>query len=269
MTPPGLTNLVPGRGLVVRYADCDVTREVTDSAYSRVQGYGISSGDWRATDLVEQGQGARFRVQRCGEPFCDVALAMSGEHNVLNALAAVAAANEHGLTPQEIADSLATFQGVRRRLECRGTADDVTVLDDFAHHPTAIHATLCAVRRRYPAARIWAVLEPRSWSLRRNVFQERLVGALGPADEIVVAGVYRAQEIPDSERLDPRRLAADLQARGHRARFLPDVQKILAELGDSARPGDVITIMSNGAFGGLHDRLLRSLRSRTEAARER
>jgi UDP-N-acetylmuramate: L-alanyl-gamma-D-glutamyl-meso-diaminopimelate ligase len=263
-----LTNLVPRRGLLVRYADCDVTCEVTDSAHSRVEGYGFSSGDWKATDLVEQGQGAKFRVQRGGEPFCDVAMSMSGEHNVLNALAVVAAAHEQGLAAQEIADGLATFRGVRRRLECRGTVDDVTVLDDFAHHPTAIQATLSAVRRRYPAARIWAVLEPRSWSLRRNVFQERLVEALGIADEIVIAEVYRAQEIPDSERLDPRRLAADLEARGHSARFLPDVQTILAELGASARPGDVVTIMSNGAFGGLHDRVLESLRSRTEAARE-
>jgi UDP-N-acetylmuramate: L-alanyl-gamma-D-glutamyl-meso-diaminopimelate ligase len=264
-----LSNLVPRRGLLVRYADCDVTREVTDAAHSRVEGYGLSSGDWRATDLVEREQGAGFRVERCGEPFCDVALTMSGEHNVLNALAVVAAAHEQGLGPQEIADGLATFEGVRRRLECRGTADDVTVLDDFAHHPTAVHATLCAVRQRYPSARIWAVLEPRSWSLRRNVFQERLVEALAPADEIVVADVYRGQEIPDSERLDPRRLAADLAAQGHSARFLPDVEQILTVLGDSVRPGDVVTIMTNGAFGGLHDRLLRSLRSRTEAARER
>ncbi len=264
-----LTNLVPRRGLLVRYADCDVTREVTDAAHCRVEGYGFDSGHWRATDLIEQPQGARFRVQLRGEPFCEVAMAMSGEHNVLNALAVVAAAHEQGLGAQEIADGLATFQGVRRRLDCRGTADNVTVLDDFAHHPTAIHATLRAVRQRYPEARIWVVLEPRSWSLRRNIFQERLVEALAPADEIVVADVYRGAEIADSERLDPRRLVADLRAAGHNARFLPDVQQIVEQLSHSAGPGDVVTIMSNGAFGGLPDRLLRSLRSRSEAARER
>jgi UDP-N-acetylmuramate: L-alanyl-gamma-D-glutamyl-meso-diaminopimelate ligase len=264
-----LTGLVPRRGLLVRYADCDVTREVTGEALCRVQGYGITSGEWRAVDFADTERGARFRVERCGEPFCEIAMTMSGEHTAWNALAVVAAAHEQGLEPREIAEGLARFQGVRRRLECRGKADGVTVLDDFAHHPTAIRATLRAVRGRYPAGRVWAVLEPRSWSLRRSVFQDQLVEALEPADEVVVADVYRAEDISPDQRLDPHRVVEELAARGHAACFLPAVQAIVDKLGDSTRPGDVVVIMSNGAFGGLHDRLLQRLSARTEAARER
>ncbi len=187
---------------------------------------------------------------------------MSGEHNARNALAVIAAATEQGLSPREIVEGLASFRGVRRRLEVRGEVDGVTVLDDFAHHPTAIEVTLRAVRRHYDGARVWAVLEPRSWSLRRNVFQERLPAAFDAADEIVIAGVYRAEDIPAPERLDPLRVVADLKSRGAQARFRPEVESIVAELAAETRPGDVITVMSNGAFDGLHDRLLDALRAR-------
>jgi UDP-N-acetylmuramate: L-alanyl-gamma-D-glutamyl-meso-diaminopimelate ligase len=151
---------------------------------------------------------------------------------------------------------------VRRRLEVRGEVDGVVVLDDFAHHPTAIGETLRAVRRRYPGRRVWAVLEPRSWSLRRNVFQDRLPEALAGGDEVVLAEVFGAEELPPSERLDPERLVRDLAALGRPARFLPGVEAIVAHLAGHAEEGDVVAIMSNGGFGGLHDKLLAALRAR-------
>jgi UDP-N-acetylmuramate: L-alanyl-gamma-D-glutamyl-meso-diaminopimelate ligase len=259
-----LTNLVPRRGLIVRHADSPVACEVTSAAHCSVEGYGFEDGDWRAEGFNETPGGAVFQVLRHDEPFATIELPMSGEHNARNALAVIAAATEQGLGPQEIVDGLASFQGVRRRLEVRGTVDGVTVLDDFAHHPTAIDATLRAVRRHYDGGRVWAVLEPRSWSLRRNVFQQRLPTAFDAADEVVIADVYRADDIPAPERLDPRRLVDDLTRRSVTARFRPEVGTIVAELAAETRPGDVVTVMSNGAFDGLHDRLLDALRARVE-----
>lgn len=261
-----LTNIVPRRGLLVRHDDCAVTREVTEGAHCMVEGYGLASGDWRAAEFRDTPDGASCRVLRRGEFFADLELTVCGEHNVRNALAVVAAAAGQGLTPREIVAGLATFRGVRRRLEVRGEVDGITVLDDFAHHPTAIDATLRAVRRRYGGARHWAVLEPRSWSLRRNVFQDRLVGAFDAADEVVITAVYRAADVPAGQRLDPRQLVEDLESRGARARYLEHVDAIVSELAAELRPGDVVTVMSNGDFGGLHERLLDALRSRAEAA---
>ena len=257
-----LTNTVPRRGLIVRYEDCAVTREVTSDALCKIEGYGFDSGEWQASEYDETERGASFDVRKAGEPFCRVEWRLAGEHNARNALAVVAAAHEQGLTAEEIAAGLAAFEGVRRRLEWRGEAGGVTVLDDFAHHPTAIDATLRAVRRRQRTGKVWAVFEPRSWSTRRSVFQDRLPGAFDAVDEVVVAEVFAADEIPKEERLDPQRLVADLGARGQSARFLADVDSIVRELAASASPGDRVVVMSNGAFGGLHERLLEALRLR-------
>jgi UDP-N-acetylmuramate: L-alanyl-gamma-D-glutamyl-meso-diaminopimelate ligase len=257
-----LTNIVPRRGLIVRHEDCEVTRAVTSKALARVTGYGLASGAWRATDLLDSPEGIAFRILHEGSPWADVSLRVSGEYNVRNALAVAAAAAEQGLTAREVAEGLATFEGVRRRLEVRGEADGVIVLDDFAHHPTAIAGTLRAVRQRYPGRRVWAVLEPRSWSLRRNVFQERLPEALAEGHEVVLAEVFGADEVPPAERLDAQRLVRDLGALGRPARFLPSADAIAAHLAAHAAPGDVVVVMSNGGFGGLHEKLLMGLQAR-------
>jgi len=261
-----LTNLVPRRGLVVRHEDCEVTCEVTQAAHCPVEGYGFERGTWRATDFDDTPDGAVFRVEREGESWGEIRMHVAGEHNARNALAVVAAASAQGLTPREVIDGLASFQGVRRRLEVRGEVDGITVLDDFAHHPTAIDVTLRAVRRRYAGARVRAVLEPRSWSLRRDIFQDRLAEAFDAADEVVIAEVFRADAIPAGERLDPQGLVEALVSRGVQASFVAESDAIVESLSSTARPGDVIVVMSNGAFGGLHDLLLDALRSRVEAA---
>ncbi len=257
------TNIVPRRGLLVRHEDCEVTRRVTAKAPSRVEGYGLASGRWRAADVADGEDGCRFRVLRDGERFADVETAMSGEHNVLNALAVAAAAHEQGLTAEEIAAGLSSFRGVKRRLEVRGEVGGVLVLDDFAHHPTAIRTTLATIRKRWPGRRLYAVLEPRSWSMRRNVFQDRLPDALAVADEVVLARVYGQDEIPEDRRLDPDRLTAAIAAAGRPARFLEDADTIAAWLAEHAAPGAVVAVLSNGGFDGLHDKLLARLGSRT------
>jgi UDP-N-acetylmuramate: L-alanyl-gamma-D-glutamyl-meso-diaminopimelate ligase len=257
-----LTNIVPRRGLLVRHEDCEVTREITDHALARVEGYGLQSGLWRAESVRDGEEGAAFRAIRDGRHQIDVRMRVSGEYNVLNALAVMAAATEQGLQPKEIAEGLASFEGVRRRMEVRGTAGGVTVVDDFAHHPTAIAATLAAARRRFAGRRLWAVLEPRSWSLRLNVFQERLAAAFDGADEVVIAEVFGSESIAPERRLDAARLAGDLAARGRPARFLPDVDAIVEHLSGGCRPGDVVVVLSNGGFGGIHAKLLDALAAR-------
>jgi len=260
-----LTNIVPRRGLIVRHEDCAVTREVTEAALSRVEGFGSAAGRWIAEGFHDSGAGCRFRVLRDGESFCEIELQLSGEHNARNALSVVAAAAEQGLHPDEISAALGRFKGVRRRLEVRGEEGGVIVLDDFAHHPTAIDASLRAARQRYPEGRIWAVVEPRSWSLRRSIFQDRMAAAFSAADEIVVAAVYGADQIPDGERLDLERLTAELARSGASARHIPDVGGILELIADRAAPGDAVVVMSNGSFDDLHTRLLDALRRRSQA----
>jgi UDP-N-acetylmuramate: L-alanyl-gamma-D-glutamyl-meso-diaminopimelate ligase len=257
-----LTNIVPRRGLIVRHEDSENTREVTAHAQSRVEGYGLAGGRWRADRIEHGADGVAFRILRDGAPFADVQLPVSGEYNVRNALAVTAAAHEQGLSAAEIAEGLSTFKGVKRRMDVVGEAAGVLVLDDFAHHPTAIGETLRAVRQRYPGRRLVAVLEPRSGSLRRRVFQDKLPAAFDAADEIVLAEVFGADKLAPEERLDPGRLVEDIAARGRRARFLPGVEAIVAYLKENARRGDVVAVLSNGGFGGIHRKLLDALGTR-------
>ncbi len=257
-----LINLVPRRGRIIRYEECEVTREVTEGAMAPVEGYGLDAGVWRAVDLDERPDGSAFRILHDGQPFAEIELKLSGPHNVRNALGVAAAAAEQGLSAGEIAAGLNGFRGVRRRLELRGVQSGVAVLDDFAHHPTAIEETLKAVRNRTSGGRVWAVLEPRSWSLRRNVFQQRLVEVFDAADEIIVAPVFRPEQIPADNRLDVPALVEALLARGARARHIAEVGSIVERVATEAADGDVVVVMSNGAFDGLHDRLLEFLAAR-------
>jgi len=257
-----LVNLVPRRGLVVRHEESPAAVEVSDAAFSRVEGFGSEAGAWRIGSQQPFEGGQRFRLDRDGRSFCEIRLSLGGAHNARNAAAAAAAAHEQVLAPDEIADGLATFRGVSRRLELKGEVDGVKVIDDFAHHPTAIAETLTAVRRLWPEDRVVAVVEPRSWSLRRNVFQDRLAGSFAAADEVVIAGVYGAEAVAPESRLDPEALVSDLLRRGTDAVHVPEADSIVDRLARSARPGTTVVVMSNGAFDGIHGKLLHALRTR-------
>ncbi len=258
--------LLPQSGLLVRHEDCPTTREVSAEALCAVEGFGLERGLWRAAGLREGAAGVGFSIRRGEDHWGAVALRVPGVYNVRNALAASAVAASLEIPARAVTGALASFTGVRRRLEIRGEADGVTVVDDFAHHPTAVRETLRAVRARFPGRRVWAVLEPRSWSMRRRVFQEALVDALAQADRVIVAPVYRAEEIPERERLDPERLGRDLNARhGVVALHFGSIPAIVQYLAEHAAPGEIVVVMSNGACGGLHDALLAALESRAEA----
>ena len=198
---------------------------------------------------------------RNGEPWSDFEFALAGEYNVLNATAAAALASGCGIPKEQIAAALKTFKSVKRRLEVRAQVNGITIIDDFAHHPTAIAGTLKALHARYPGSRLWAILEPRSNTLRRNVFQSELALSLGVADEIVVANVFKSESIPEPERMDVAALVADLQKLGKRARLAADADAIVQTVAPEMRPGDVVAILSNGGFGGIYEKLPQRLKS--------
>jgi UDP-N-acetylmuramate: L-alanyl-gamma-D-glutamyl-meso-diaminopimelate ligase len=254
-----LANLVPRTGLLLLGRDSPDAAALEATAVSPVETFGLSEGaTWQAHDLTTRDGITRFGVRRRGEPYGAFESPLLGVHNVRNALAAIAVGDRVGLGPDELAAGLRAFKGIKRRLEIVGVAKGVTILDDFAHHPTAVFETLSALRTGYPGRRIWAVFEPRSASSCRRVFQDAFAAAFGAADEVIVAAVFRSS-LPESERLDAGALVADLQAQGRHARHIPDTDDIIATIVREHRDGDVVVLMSNGGFGGIHRKLLRAL----------
>jgi UDP-N-acetylmuramate: L-alanyl-gamma-D-glutamyl-meso-diaminopimelate ligase len=192
---------------------------------------------------------------------------MAGEHNALNATAAAALAFDQGVKKQAILAALKSFKSVKRRLEVRAEIAGITVIEDFAHHPTAIRETLRALRSVYPESRLWAVLEPRSNTLRRKVLEPDLVASLRLADRVVLAGVYQQQRIPDAERLHPEDVVRALNAgdatsvaEGPKAELLPDANAIVSGIAPRLETGDVVAILSNGGFDGIYEKLPARLR---------
>ncbi len=215
-----LVNLVPRRGRVIAYDGSPNVDLCVSRAFCAVERYGFKSGStWRLQDLTHDNRNSSWKIFRSGKEWLQVTLPMPGEHNALNATAAAALAAGQGIDPPAIAEALSTFQSVKRRLEVRAVAAGVTVVDDFAHHPTAIRETLKALRAAYPGQRLWAVLEPRSNTLRRNVFEQELVESLALADHIVVAGVFKQESIAEGERMHPEKVVAALVRAGHDATF--------------------------------------------------
>jgi UDP-N-acetylmuramate: L-alanyl-gamma-D-glutamyl-meso-diaminopimelate ligase len=254
-----LANLVPRTGLLLLGRDSPDAAALEATAVSPVETFGLNDGaTWQAHDLVTRDGLTRFGVRRRGEPYGAFESPMLGVHNVRNALAAIAVGARAGLGPDDLAAGLRAFKGIKRRLETVGVGSGVTILDDFAHHPTAVFETLSALRSGYPGRRLWAVFEPRSASSCRRVFQDAFAAAFGAADEVIVAAVFRSS-LPEAERLDAGKLVADLQRQGRQARHIPDNDEIIATIVREHRDGDVVVLMSNGGFGGIHRKLLRAL----------
>jgi len=254
-----LVNLVPRRGLLLVGADSERARALGDAATSRVETFGTSDGvDWQVHDIESTGPTTWFRMRRGGAPFGTFELPLVGAHNVRNAAAAIAISSEAGIGVERIAEGLRLFAGVKRRLEVVGTSAGVTIYDDFAHHPTAVAETLAGLRAASPAARIWAVFEPRSASSCRRVFQDDFARAFGPATEVLIAPIFRST-LPERERLSVPQLVRDLNGRGQSARQAESVDDIVALVVREHRPGDLVVLMSNGGFGGVHQELLRAL----------
>ncbi len=257
-----LVNLVPRRGLLLIGADSPGAAALTAVAKSRVETFG--TGDdltWQAHDIKPVAAGTAFRVRRHGSPFGEFEVPLVGAHNVRNALAAMAVASDVGVSVERIGDGLRLFEGVKRRLEIVGKADGVTVYDDFAHHPTAVAETLNGLRASHPDARIWAIFEPRSASSCRRIFQDDFAKAFDAASETLIAPVFRSS-LPEDERLSVPRLVSDIECRGHHAREAESIDGIVSTVAGEAGPGDLVVVMSNGGFGGIHQKLLQALRAR-------
>lgn len=262
-----LVNLVPRRGLIVAYDGSANVTECVERALCRVERYGFSeTADWQIRNLRHEPGSTVWEVWHSGALWAELAMSLAGEHNALNATAAAALASGQGVSKEAIVAAMATFKSVKRRLEVRAEIGGVTVIEDFAHHPTAIRETLRALRSVYPQSRLWAVLEPRSNTLRRKVLENDLIESLRLADRVVLAGVYQQQRIPDAERLHPEDVVQTLNAQGTPAELLPDADAIARGITPEAAPGDVIAILSNGGFDGIYEKLPARLRERFQAA---
>ena len=257
-----LVNLVPGRGRIVALDTGESVERCVARAFCPVERYGLGKqAMWQVTKLRLDPARTSWSVLRNGEPWADFEFSLAGEYNVLNATAAAALASDCGIPREAIASALKSFKSVKRRLEVRVQVNGITIIDDFAHHPTAIAGTLKALRSRYPGARLWVILEPRSNTLRRNVLQHDLARSLAAADEVVVANVFKSESIPEKERMDVAALAAEVQKQGRRARIVPDADEIVQIVAPEMRPGDVVAILSNGGFGGIYEKLPQRLKS--------
>jgi UDP-N-acetylmuramate: L-alanyl-gamma-D-glutamyl-meso-diaminopimelate ligase len=257
-----LLAIIPTEGILIACIDDAVVREIISGAQSRVETFG-GKGEWSPQRVRVTPKGMIFSLHRGGEELGELEIPLWGDHNLSNAVGAAVAAILIGLPMAQVREGLRTFQGVRRRMEVIGETRGITVIDDFAHHPTAIRETLRGVRARFPQARLWAVFEPRSQTMRRRVFQEELVAALGKADQVVIGKIFSPPS--QGEALDPQGVVQEIRrTKGDAAAsYLEDPESIVSRCVAGAVPGDVIVVMSSGHFAGLPERIFTALRDRS------
>lgn len=251
-------NLVPRNGQLLANGDDPNLAPLLNVTHCPVKRFGLGENNAvRAFNMRLGPTASEFEI-----PSAKFHINLVGELNVRNALAVVACAKHCGLKNSQVQSAFDTFKGIRRRMEVRGIAGGVTVVDDFGHHPTAIRETLRALRIKYPTNKIWAVFEPRSNTTRRNVFQTELVEAFADANAVLVSQIARLEQLAPTERLDPERLMTDLEAKNKTASYLPDVEAIVTHLKKNAGGGDIVCVFSNGGFGDIQNKLLRTLGTR-------
>src|SRR5688572_5412209 len=260
-------NLIPVNGRLIAGWDSAAVREVVASMgarlFTQVETFGTSEdAKWQIRNTDYAGDMSSFTVVREGKKWAKVKTPLIGEFNLLNCLAVIIAADAWGLERDSITAALASFKNVRRRAEIRGQERGITVIDDFAHHPTAVRETLRALRNKYPKQRLIAVFEPRSWSSRLAVFQDQYARAFEPADYVLIASVFDSGKVSEKGRaLDTNQLIADISKPDKPAFAMPGADEIIEHLVPELHEGDVVAIMSNGGFGGIHEKLLSALRT--------
>jgi UDP-N-acetylmuramate: L-alanyl-gamma-D-glutamyl-meso-diaminopimelate ligase len=256
-------NLIPERGFLAVGADSPAAVEVSGKAFCCRETFGMSSDyDWSAANLSLENGRFCFDVLYQRKLFRRLSLALHGTFNLRNALAATAVLHRLGVPEDDIREGMASFRGVRRRLQFLAEVSGIRIFEDFAHHPTAVRETLQAVREAYRPPRLWAIYEPRSATSRRNIFQKEIAEALALADCIALPALYRPDKVPEGERLNLARLVDDLRSMGRAAWNLETVEGIIAKVCAEARSGDLILIMSNGGFGGIYEKLPATLEKR-------
>ena len=250
-----LLNIVPRNGMAFVNGDCVNSMDVASDGPAPITTVGLGSEcDLQITDIDYGRENTSFVLD--GEHYV---LPMAGEFNVRNAAMAICTASFSGFSADQIRQGLASFEGIARRQEVRGIAGGVRVIDDFAHHPTAIGLAVDSLRQQYPDSRLWVIFEPRSNTTRRNVFQGELANALSKADLVVVPAVPDPEKVAEQDRLDPHKLVSDIQASGTSCWYLETVDEIVAQVVSESREGDTVAVLSNGGFGGIHQKLLDNL----------
>jgi len=261
-----LMNLVPGNGRLICGIDSPVVGEVLEQMkgklHTTVETFGLSpEAKWQARNIEFSAAGTKFQIFQSGEKWGEFTTKMIGEFNVRNCLAVIIAADAWGIFQAKMQEAFDTFESVKRRMEVRGVERGVTVIDDFAHHPTAVDETLKALRQRYTDNRLIAVFEPRSRSSRLSVFEEKYKAAFAHADLVIIAGVFNPEDAKNyGDVLDVPKLVGEITANGTPAMTLTDADAIVAYLAPEMVDGDVVAVMSNGGFGSIHDKILEVLR---------
>jgi UDP-N-acetylmuramate: L-alanyl-gamma-D-glutamyl-meso-diaminopimelate ligase len=261
-------NLIPRRGTLVAGWDSPIVRELAARSPAPVDSFGYGEASqgatprWTATDVTFSEQGSRFTVLHDGAEWGRVETPLTGAFSIRNALAAIAAAQSVDADRDGVLEGLRTYRSVRRRLELRGEIAGVAVIDDFAHHPTAVRETIRAVRQRFAGRPVVGLFEPRSYTAQLREFEAGYVDALGEADRIVIAGLFHPERYSTESGIDPHRMVAAWRQRGLEARYLATADEIVREITPGLREGDVVLVMSNGGFGGIHDKLLAALAAR-------
>ena len=261
-----LMNLVPSNGRLIAGIDSPVVRDVLaemeGKLFTTIETFGFSEdAKWQARDIEFADDATRFAVTRDGEEWGRFETHLIGDFNVRNCLAVIIAADAWGISQEKMREALLSFRSVKRRVEIRGTENGVTIIDDFAHHPTAVEETLKALRTKYTGRRLIAVFEPRTWSSRLAVFQEPYSRAFTYADYVIIAGVYNTSKAGELGKvLDVNELVEEISRQGKPVMSFPDADTIVEHLSHEMREGDVVAVMSNGGFGGIHEKLLEVLR---------
>jgi UDP-N-acetylmuramate: L-alanyl-gamma-D-glutamyl-meso-diaminopimelate ligase len=258
-----LVNIIPSHGRLFAGWDDPVVRELSARAFCRVQSFGLEDGaQWTARSIEILPEVMRFEIWREGAFWERFETRLAGTFNVKNVLGAIACAQEFGVETKILQEALRDFRNVKRRLEVRGVVNGITVFDDFAHHPTAIRETLIAVKARYPNNRLWAIFEPRSATSRRNVFQKEFANSLSPANQVILCSPFAAEKLDASVRLDVAQIVSDLKQQGVSASWWHSADTIVAGVAPLLEQGDMVVIMSNGGFDGIHGKMLEALRQR-------
>jgi UDP-N-acetylmuramate: L-alanyl-gamma-D-glutamyl-meso-diaminopimelate ligase len=261
-------NLIPKNGVLIAGWDSPIMRELAPKSFAPVESFGYGDdaapapagqAHWHARDVEFDESGTRFRAFRSDKEWGRVDTPLAGAFNVRNALAVIAAAEAVKADRDGVREGFRTFASVKRRMEVRGEVRGVAVIDDFAHHPTAIRETIDAIRQKYKGRRIVAVFEPRSYTAQRREFQDDYVKAFRGADEVVFASLFRPDRYTKETALDLEQLVRDIASSGKGAKQLKDADAIVSDLAPRMKKGDVVLIMSNGGFGGIHQKLLDAL----------
>lgn len=255
-----LMNLIPADGNLISWAEGEHVVDAAKKCKAKNNlSYGLNKGDFQAKNITFDNDFCQFDVELKGEKIDHIKLKAFGKHNILNALAVYALAKTLNWDLAKVRKGLETFEGVKRRQEIIGTPNNITVIEDFAHHPTAVDVTVESIKERYPKNKVFALFEPRSATSRRNIFQDDYISAFAKADVTILPDVYSAQTLKEDERLSPEVIVKALQKKGKEAHLIPHIDDIVSFLKNNAKPGDAVLVMSNGAFGGIYQKILTAL----------